>query len=205
MVLSYTTKHVYPYEWDVVTRAFWNKYPNDKMAHVESVDVLNRYIDENGILHTARLTRVSQDNLPSWVKRIMGSSAFAYEETSCDPVKKTLKLRSRNISFNNLATVEENCVYSVEERSKSTKYEQTTSVTAFVPFVARKLERFSVRAGEVSAGMGLKAMEDICENIFEGKFPPAFCEALNLPKRYSRRSTKSLDKDRKKSDSKDDK
>lgn len=185
MVLTQTTEHIYPYSWDVVTRAFWNKYPNPKLAHVERVDVLDRYIDSNGCLRTARLARCTQNNIPRWAESVLGKSAFVYEETICDPVKKTLELRSRNLSFTSVATVEETCFYQVDPKypTSSTKYTQQARVTAFVPLVAKKLEDFSVRAGAVTASLGLSAMEGICNDIFQGTFTPVLCEPRNEVKK----------------------
>jgi len=184
MVLTQVTEHTYPYAWDVVTRAFWNKYPNAKLSHVERVDVLSRYIDEDGCLHSARLAKCTQNNMPSWAESILGKHSYVYEETICDPVKKTLRLKSTNLSFRSVATVEESCLYQVDPKNihGQTLYTQEAQVRAFVPFVSRKLESFSVSRGAETAARGLGAMEGICKEIFQGTFVPAtaFCESKPL-------------------------
>ncbi|CAO3612228.1 unnamed protein product [Mucor hiemalis] len=43
------------FQWQNVTLAFWLRYPNPFASHVLSVDVLDRYVDENGVLKTTRL------------------------------------------------------------------------------------------------------------------------------------------------------
>lgn len=177
MVLTQKTQHTYPYSWDVVTRAFWNKYPNPQLAHVERIDVLDRYIDANGCLRTARLAKCKQQNIPGWVKSVLGQSAYVYEETICDPVNKTLELKSRNMSYTSVATVEEQCHYRVDPVSPdATLYTQESKVTAFVPFISQNLESFSIKLGEAKAAIGLSVLEGLCGEIFDGTFSTAMCE-----------------------------
>ncbi|CAK4081435.1 unnamed protein product [Aphanomyces euteiches] len=180
MVLHQTTEHVYPYSWDVVTRAFWNKYPNAKLAHVERVDVLSRYIDNEGRLHTARLAKCTQNNMPSWAVKILGKFSYVYEETICDPVAKTLLLKSTNLSYRSVATVHETCFYQPaagpDGAMSQTMYTQDAEVSAFVPFVSQKLESLSVNRGAETAARGLSAMEAICKDIFQGQ--TAFCDSV---------------------------
>jgi uncharacterized protein involved in tolerance to divalent cations len=181
MVLTQETNHVYPFSWEVVTRAFWNKYPNKTLSHVERVDVLDRRLDVQGRLHTIRLAKCTQTNIPSWVKSVMGStSSFVYEETICDPKEKTLLLKSTNLSFRSIATVEETCIYTAHpENINLTKYQAKAKVTAFIPMLSKKFESFSVSRGTETAAKGIRAVENICHDIFEGTFVPAFCEPFS--------------------------
>ncbi|TMW64278.1 hypothetical protein Poli38472_012900 [Pythium oligandrum] len=184
MVLTNETTYVYPFAWDVVTRAFWNKYPNPTLAHVERVDVLDRRVDEHGRLLTCRLAKCTQSNLPSWVKSTLGASTYVYEETICDPVNKTLVLKSSNLSLRSVATVEETCVYSVHpEHPEQTLYQAEAKVTAFVPMLSKKLESFSVSRGAETAAKGIRAVESICHDIFDGTFVPVTnCEPTSAAK-----------------------
>lgn len=178
MVLTNETTHTYPFHWDVVTRAFWNKYPNSMLSHVERMDVLERRVDEQGRLRTSRLAKCTQGNLPSWAKSMLGTSSYVFEETICDPKNKTLLLKSTNLSFRSVATVEETCVYSVHpENAETTLYTAEAKVTAFVPMLSKKLESFSVSRGAETAAKGIRAVEEICKDIFEGTFEPALCES----------------------------
>ncbi|OWZ18001.1 putative mitochondrial protein [Phytophthora megakarya] len=179
MVLTNETHHVYPFHWDVVTRAFWNKYPNERLAHVERVDVLDRRLDARGRLVTTRLAKVTQKNVPGWVRSALGDSTYVFEETTCDPERKRLVLKSTNLSLRSVATVEETCVYSVHPQDeRKTLYEAEAKVTAFVPLLSQKLERFSVSRGADTAAKGIRAVEEICNDIFQGTFQPAFCEPV---------------------------
>ena len=48
--------HVYCHDWDLVTSAFWLKYPNDTQPHVKEVHTVERDIDhDNGAIQLKRL------------------------------------------------------------------------------------------------------------------------------------------------------
>lgn len=179
---SKTSSHIYPFPFHVVTRAFWNKYPNEALSHVDRIDVLSRYLDKTtGCLHTARLAQCTNTHVPSWVQSIIGKHAFVYEETICDPFQKTLILKTQNLSFTSVATVAERCMYSMDTDNTKTLYTSQANVTAFVPFLAQKLESVSVTAGEVTASIGLDAMEGLCKDLFEST--PVWCEEMRKESR----------------------
>ena len=179
MVASKETRHLYKYDWDTVTTAFWNKYPNPNLPHVESSDVVSRSIDKDGNLRTARVARCRQD-VPRFAQSFFGKYCFVYEETIVDPKVKTLNLKTVNISYGNAFRVEEHCSYKQHPDNKEwTEYKQEARITAFVPFISKKLEQVSVELSGVNASKGLNTMESICKDIFEGKFKNAYalCES----------------------------
>lgn len=109
----FKSTHEYNYEWSLVSAAQWQKYPNPNCPHVSHVDVLNRTMDpETGILTTERLITVNQ-NIPTIIRKILGSSSTQYvrEISIIDPKKKTLTMRSINLTLCNLLSCEETIVY----------------------------------------------------------------------------------------------
>jgi hypothetical protein len=69
------TIHTFDYEWNLVSAAQWQKYPNDLCPHVQCVDVLDRSLDpETGILTTERLLTVKQ-NVPKVILKVKLVSA----------------------------------------------------------------------------------------------------------------------------------
>jgi len=78
--------------------------------------VLDRRIDEHGVMHTQRLlsSGTGRWGIPSWVQSIVGSPhvMYANEHSSVDPLKQTMVLKSRNITFGNFIAVDEQLVYS---------------------------------------------------------------------------------------------
>lgn len=64
------TIHTFDYEWNLVSAAQWQKYPNDLCPHVQCVDVLDRTVDpETGILTTERLLTLKQ-NVPRLILKV---------------------------------------------------------------------------------------------------------------------------------------
>lgn len=109
----FKSTHEYSYEWNLVSAAQWQKYPNVDCPHVSHVDVLNRQLDpKTGVLTTERLITVNQ-NIPTIIKKILGSTSTQYvrEISIIDPQTKTLTMRSINLTLCNLLSVEETIVY----------------------------------------------------------------------------------------------
>jgi len=59
----FATTHDYPYSFDQVTAAHWQKYPNPLTRHVLHVDTIHREVDpKSGTLITKRLIVCRQKN-----------------------------------------------------------------------------------------------------------------------------------------------
>lgn len=54
-MLLYNTEYIYNHSWSNVTFGILNKYPNPFASHVLTADVIERRVDENGLIHTKRL------------------------------------------------------------------------------------------------------------------------------------------------------
>nr|XP_033769976.1 PRELI domain containing protein 3B isoform X2 [Geotrypetes seraphini] len=89
------------------------KYPNPMNPCVVGVDVMNRHVDSTGKLHSDRLLS-TEWGIPSLVKSIIGASrskTYVREHSVVDPVEKTFELRSSNITFTNMVSVDERLIY----------------------------------------------------------------------------------------------
>ncbi|NXQ39711.1 PLD3B protein, partial [Catharus fuscescens] len=99
--------------WETVMTAAMRKYPNPMNPSVVGVDVLDRHVDPSGKLHSHRLLS-TEWGIPSIVKSLIGNCrtrTYVQEHSVVDPVKKTMELKSCNISFTNLVSVDERLVY----------------------------------------------------------------------------------------------
>jgi hypothetical protein len=56
--------------WFDVTMANWRKYPNVRRPDLVSVDILDKHIDDNGVLHIKRLLIVEGLGYPEWLKKV---------------------------------------------------------------------------------------------------------------------------------------
>lgn len=71
--------------------------------------MLDRHIDPSGKLHSHRLLS-TEWGLPSIVKSLIGATrmkTYTQEHSVLDPVEKTMELKSTNISFTNMVSVDE--------------------------------------------------------------------------------------------------
>ncbi len=178
MVLNQETEHIYRYPWDIVSRAFWRKYPNPRLQYVVRMDIVSRFIDNGGRLCTARVAKCVERGMPEWVESILGRYWYVYEETICDPVAKTLELKSTNLTFRTVTTIDEMCLYrqqaAPDDSMTHTKYSQDSRIAFFIPLVSDQLERLSLNRGQENAVKGLSSMEDLCKRILDGEtFPDA--------------------------------
>ncbi|XP_063260324.1 PRELI domain containing protein 3B isoform X3 [Prinia subflava] len=99
--------------WETVMTAAMRKYPNPMNPSVVGVDVLARHVDPSGKLHSHRLLS-TEWGIPAIVKSLIGTCrtrTYVQEHSVVDPVKKTMELKSCNISFTNLVSVDERLVY----------------------------------------------------------------------------------------------
>ncbi|XP_006141919.1 PRELI domain containing protein 3B isoform X2 [Tupaia chinensis] len=109
----WTSEHVFDHPWETVTTAAMQKYPNPMNPSVVGIDVLDRYIDPSGKLHSHRLLS-TEWGLPSIVKSLIGAArtkTYVQEHSVVDPVERTMELKSTNISFTNMVSVDERLIY----------------------------------------------------------------------------------------------
>lgn len=109
----WASEHVFDHPWETVTTAAMQKYPNPMNTSVVGVDVLERKVDPTGKLHSDRLLS-TEWGIPSVVKSLIGATrtkTYIQEHSVVDPVAKTLELKSSNITFTNLVSVDERLIY----------------------------------------------------------------------------------------------
>ncbi|GAA5796178.1 PRELI-like family-domain-containing protein [Helicostylum pulchrum] len=166
----FKSTHEYSYEWNLVSAAQWQKYPNVDCPHVSHVDVLNRQLDpKTGVLTTERLITVNQ-NIPTIIKKILGSTSTQYvrEISIIDPQKKTLTMRSINLTLCNLLSVEETIVYHEHPDDKTkTQFTQQAAIKAgsLVSGWSSVLEEFSLRRFKQNADVGRAGFNKVLESF----------------------------------------
>ncbi|KAI7861038.1 PRELI-like family-domain-containing protein [Circinella umbellata] len=159
--------HDYQYEWSLVSAANWQKYPNEHCTHVYAVDVLDRRIDpETGILTTERLISVNQ-NVPRFIMKLMGCDAhsqYVREISIIDPKKKTLTMRSQNLTMSNILSVEEEIEYREHPEDPSrTQFSQQATISAgsMMNRWASVLEDFSIKRFQQNAAIGREGFSKV--------------------------------------------
>nr|CAB3265145.1 PRELI domain-containing protein 1, mitochondrial-like [Phallusia mammillata] len=108
--------------WHNAVSSFWMKYPNQYSKHVLTEDVLERSITPDGKLYTRRI--LSKTNpLPHWGRWVFSANLKQMvpilEESIVDPVTKTMKVYTWNISYKQMMDVQE-CMTIREPEMSST-------------------------------------------------------------------------------------
>lgn len=149
--------------------------------HVINVDYLSRRIDpETGNLHTERLLTCKQ-NVPDFVLKLIGggqSSSIVYERSVVDLQGRKLVLKSTNLTYSHLMTVEETCTYqgfngkaengNVNETLDYTRFTQEARIRSFSAwnYLRDSLEDFSINRFQANAHKGRAALENVINGLF---------------------------------------
>ncbi|QPG73049.1 hypothetical protein FOA43_000353 [Brettanomyces nanus] len=104
--------HTFHHDFETVTLAYFNRYPNPYSNHVKSIDTIERHIDSDGKLHQTKIIHKS-GRLPVWVKPFLGkiNSSWIVERTIVDPIHKTMITYNCNMDHTKLLRIEESTSY----------------------------------------------------------------------------------------------
>jgi len=175
MGLSEVQEHVYQHRWDVVTRAHWRKYPNEKCSQVVKVDTLEQQVDpQQHRLHTTRLF-TGASPVPSFLSFLVPQKpVYALEHSVVDAKSQTMTLEMRSLSFSTILQVCERCSYSAHpENPNWTVFKQEWHCEWNVPsYLRRRLDSVSVQRFQDSVESGRSVIQDLCTDI-ESKWDSA--------------------------------
>lgn len=164
----FTNTCEFDYPWERVTAANWNKYPNEASTHVIAVDVLRRELQDNGnVLVTERLITIQQ-GVPRWLMVLVGckdNRSYVREISTIDLKKRSLMMRSCNLSYVNFLRVFESVDYIPDPMAPKTKtvFRQEAQITAYGTFsrICDSMEDFSIRRFYDNAQKGKAGFEKI--------------------------------------------
>ncbi|CAA91373.1 PRELI/MSF1 domain-containing protein [Caenorhabditis elegans] len=109
----------FPYSFDEVASAFWDRYPNSHAKHIISEDVLERQITDNTIVTKKLIVKQGSSILkrvPRWISRMTDIQVVpVIEESVYDKVSKKLVTYTRNVSHISLFQLHERCIYKSSE------------------------------------------------------------------------------------------
>lgn len=167
----FETQHSFDYSWEQVTAANWQKYPNELATHVVSVDILNREIDPK--THTMRTERLiaCKQAIPCWLRALVGADdcSFVREVSVVDLKKKSLVMKSTNMTMSNLLLVNETVTYVPDPLfpESRTTFKQEAEITAFLSFssICNKIEEWSVERFGQNAKIGKKGFESVLQTL----------------------------------------
>lgn len=153
------SEHKFNHNWETVVAASLKKYPNPITTAVVGIDVLDRKIS-NGVLKSNRLIQ-SEWSLPSWGKRLVGSPmCHALESSEVDPIRRTMKMTTRNLTLCNKLTFEEKLTYVPHpEDPNTTLLKQEAIISVFGVPLSSYVEDFLTNNISNNANKGRQAIE----------------------------------------------
>lgn len=169
----FESQHHFNYNWEQVTAANWQKYPNELSTHVVSVDILNREVDtERNVLKTERLIACKQA-IPKWLTAIVGGDEYSFvrEVSEVDLNARTLIMKSANMTMSHILLVNETVTYRPDSDlpNARTIFQQEAEITAFSPWqcICNKIEDWSVERFGQNAKIGKRGFESVLQALTE--------------------------------------
>ncbi|XP_030640486.1 PRELI domain containing protein 3B isoform X1 [Chanos chanos] len=164
----WASEHIFNHPWETVIKAAMQKYPNPMNPSVIGVDVLDRQVDTQGRLHSHRLLS-TEWGLPSIAKSIIGttrSCTYVQEHSVVDPEEKTFELKSTNISFTNMVSVDERLVYRPHPQDpEKTVLTQEALISVKGVSLSSYLEGLMANTISTNASKGREAMEWVIHRL----------------------------------------
>ncbi|KAM6976757.1 PRELI domain containing protein 3B-like [Aplochiton taeniatus] len=164
----WASEHIFNHPWETVTKAAMQKYPNPMNPSVFGVDVLDRSVDVDGRLHSNRLLS-TEWGLPSMAKSMFGvtrSRTYVQEHSVVDPKEKIFELKSTNISFTNLVSVDEKLTYKPHPLDpEKTVLSQEAVITVKGISLSSYLEGLMAKTISSNACKGREAMEWVIRRL----------------------------------------
>ncbi|RIB17736.1 PRELI-like family-domain-containing protein [Gigaspora rosea] len=170
MVKFFQHTFKYEYNWDSVTLAFWLRYPNPFASHVESVDVIDRYVDpDTGVLRTTRLI-LKRGVLPKWGNGLIKKpEAYIIEESLINPKTQTMITLTKNITHARMMQVEEWQTFRVDPNNREFTQVKTEArvISNFGWGLTERVEGFGIKKFADGAAKSRKGMSHVLEMIRE--------------------------------------
>lgn len=157
----WTSEHIFNHPWEMVSQAAWRKYPNPMNPAVIGIDVVDRQINDDGILKSHRLIS-TRWCLPGWVNNLLGGDRICYvsEISEVDPQNHVMTLQSRNLSLSNYLSVDEKLTYCPHPTNKEcTLLKQEAVVTVRGIPLTSYMEDIVTSTISGNANKGRAAME----------------------------------------------
>jgi len=165
MVRFFHRTACFDHPWLDVTSVYWGKFPNRYQPYVKAVDTFDRELDiETGVMTVRRMITHTYPG-PRWMYALgFPDEVSALEEITVDPNKRSLVLKTKNVTAASIFQVAETCVYT-ENEELTTDYEQNIQITSFLPIFSSLAEEFSFNTCATNSDNGVSTMSELCDNF----------------------------------------
>eukprot|EP00095_Tigriopus_kingsejongensis_P005385 snap_masked-scaffold770_size100439-processed-gene-0.5 protein:Tk05385 transcript:snap_masked-scaffold770_size100439-processed-gene-0.5-mRNA-1 annotation:"slowmo homolog 2" len=164
----WTSEHVFAHNWETVTQGQWRKYPNPHNTAVMGTDVVERRVDEAGVMHSRRLI-ASDWGLAPWVQRLIGANqvCYAHEYSRVDPARQLMEMESVNLTFCSFVSMQERMSYRPhpQDPAGQTLMKQETVVTVRGVPLTSYMEGIILNTVSANAGKGRAAIDWVVDKL----------------------------------------
>ncbi|XP_035263442.1 PRELI domain containing 1a isoform X2 [Anguilla anguilla] len=174
MVKYFSCIGVLKSSWDQVFIAFWQRYPNPYSNHVLTEDIVFREVTpDNRLISRRLLTKTSR--APRWAEHYlplhMARCAYIMEDSIVDPQARTMTTMTWNISHARLMSVEERCVYRVnQENGNWTQIKREAWISSSLYGLSRAFQEFGLARFKSSVTKTMKGFEYVLAKM-QGETP----------------------------------
>ncbi|XP_051515263.1 PRELI domain containing 1b isoform X3 [Myxocyprinus asiaticus] len=155
--------------WELVSTAFWQRYPNPYSTHVLTEDVVFREVTSDNCLVSRRLL-TKTNRLPRWAERIFpGSltrSVYIIEDSVVDLSNRSLTTLTWNINHAKFMRVVERCVFHGERESPvRTQLTREAWISSGVFGLSRPIQEFGLARFRSNQVKSMKGLEYALSNL----------------------------------------
>lgn len=172
MVLYFHSRHTFNHDFETVTLAYFNRYPNPFAGHVKSIDTIDRFVDSEGNLHQTKLIR-KEGRLPRFIRPFLGqaTSSWIVEKTMVDPISKIMRTYNCNLDHTRMLRVEERVDYQFDSKKGVTKSDtKVTFISGFKNLglglsVKDRIEDWSKRRFDENLKRSREGLKIVMDNV----------------------------------------
>lgn len=169
MVQIFEASHTFNSDFQTVSLAYFNRYPNPYAGHVLSVDTLECYVDEMNCLRTTKLI-IKTGRLPSFIKPLLGDrlNSCIIEKTFVNPKTNTMLSYSANVDHRKFIKVEEFLKYTGESNT-TTLLESKVKFSSNLFGFKQKIEEWSHRRFSSNISNSREGLKFVVEKLKRSK------------------------------------
>ncbi|KAI0980650.1 hypothetical protein GJ496_005145 [Pomphorhynchus laevis] len=129
----WTSEHIFDHPWESIMKAVAQKYPNPLNKTISAVDLVDRKIENNGMLLKSHRLITCDISFPTWAKRLLGfdQNSYGSELSEIDVEARRMRVYSRNLTFTSNVNADEYIEYFPDpaDPNNRTIMKQATVVT----------------------------------------------------------------------------
>lgn len=155
--------------WELVSTAFWQRYPNPHSTHVLTEDVVFREVTSENLLLSRRLL-TKTNRMPRWAERVfpgnLSRTVYIIEDSVVDPGNKSLTTLTWNVNHATFMRVVERCVFLGErDRPVWTRITREAWISSGVFGLSRPIQEFGLARFRSNQAKAMKGLEFALSNL----------------------------------------